>query len=431
MQEYAMVLIAVSRIIFLVTNILLLNTFLTPKRSWWFQTIVFAVTWAAASWLDGVLQSVITDDFLHYYIVGLLYIVPCVLIFKESFHAEIFVFFMIYSLSQFALVIFMFLEHLIFNHLVGILILPGLLLELVSLPLIRKYIKPHVTNIIEMIDQQNSVFTLFPIISSLVLAFFDVKRTNSLATFMSLLLCTLLIVSTYYLIARSIDQTKRHQQLEKQLALQRDHYQNLYESIESTKALRHDLRHHLVTIVEFLGKNNTCATLEYLNRLSSSYDDSSLPIVCSNQAADALICHYLKLAKQLNVTTITELHLPDNLGIDDLDLCVILGNCLENAIEACSKMRGNEPRRIDIKSKISKGYLLITITNSFDGFVLHQGGEGFLSTKKGTNHGIGLSNVKAVADKYSGHLASSFDQRVFKVSVSLKLPKSCQHKMTG
>jgi sensor histidine kinase regulating citrate/malate metabolism len=263
------------------------------------------------------------------------------------------------------------------------------------------------------------------------MSFYGVHANSLVANFIPLVLSTLLLAFAYYLIARSINQTKRHQALEKQLALQRDHYQNLSNSIADTKAIRHDLRHHLVTIAEFLGNNNTSAAQEYLNQLSCNYDDSFLPIVCSNKSANALISHYLKIAKQLNIAIVTELHLPDDLGIDDLDLCVILGNCLENAIEACSKIGGDEPRRIDIKSKISKGHLLITITNSFNGLVLHQGGEGLLSTKKGTGHGIGLSSVKAVADKYSGHLASSFDQKVFKVSVSLKLPKEWQHMITG
>jgi len=421
MQDFTIILVSLLRLVFLMTNILLINAFLTPKRPLWFQTVAFTLTWVSAYFLEGLLQPVISEPFLRYYVVGLLYMVPCVPIFKETLHAKLFVFFMIYSLSQFALVIFMFLEQLLFNHIIGSLILTGLLLELASLPLIRKYITPHVRNIIEIISQKNFIFIIFPILSSLLLAFFDVKRTDSLSTFMSLLLCTLLIVFTYYLIARSIDQTRRHQQLEKQLALQRDHYHNLNSSINTARANRHDLRHHLVTSLEFLAKNNAAAAQEYLKRLCNHYDDSSIVTVCQNESADALISYYFKLAKQHDIDFVINLHLPKDLAIDDLDLCVILGNCLQNAIDACNKMNRDEPRFINITTQITKGYLLIKIDNSFNGIVQQQGNV-FFTSKSGTNHGIGLSSVKELTAKYSGHFASSFDQQIFKVSVSLKLP---------
>lgn len=421
MQDFTIILISLLRLVFLMTNILLINAFLTPKRSLWFQGIAFALTWVGAYFLEGLLQPIVSEPFLRYYAVGLLYMIPCVPIFKESIHAKLFVFFMIYSLSQFALVIFMFLEHLLFNHIIGSLILTGLLLELASLPLIKRYITPHVRNIIEIISQKNFIFVAFPILSSLLLAFLDVQRKDSLPTFMSLVLCTLLIVFTYYLIARSIDQTRRHQQLEKQLALQRDHYHNLNSSINTAKASRHDLRHHLVTSLEFLAKNNAAAAQEYLKKLCNYYDDSSILTMCQNESADALISYYLKLAKQHDINFAANLQLPKELAIDDLDLCVILGNCLQNAIDACHKMNNDEPRFINITTQITKGYLVIKVDNSFNGIV-HQQGTVLFSSKSGRNHGIGLSSVKELAAKYSGHFASSFDQQVFKVSVSLKLP---------
>lgn len=424
MQEFTALLPPVFTFIFLVTNILLTYIFLTPRGHWGGHILAFAVAWGAEHLLRSLLQTVILDPFLLSYVVGLLYIVPIALLFRETFQAKLFVFFLIFSMSQFFILIFLFLEQLVYNQIVFIFMLMGALLELASLPLIRRYVKPLVRDIIDIISQQNPSFTFFPVLAFMLMSFYGVRANSLVANFIPLILSTLLLAFAYYLIARSIDQTKRHQALEKQLALQRDHYHNLYKSIADTKAIRHDLRHHLATLTEFLGKNDASAAREYLNQLSSIYDDSSLPSVCSNQSADALIVHYLKLAKQRNIATATELNLPDGLGIDELDLCVILGNCLENAIEACSKIGDEESRRIEIKGEITKGHLLITITNSFNGFALPRDGDRLLSTKKGVDHGIGLSSVKALAAKYAGHFDSSFDQQVFRVSVSLKLPKN-------
>ncbi|MDD4599523.1 hypothetical protein SDC9_03964 [bioreactor metagenome] len=413
----------ISRGMFLITNILLLYIFLTPKRPFWFQITALSVTWIAIYFLRDILQSIIPDPFLVGYLVGSLYIIPCALIFKETINAKLFVFFMIFSLSQFTFLIFLFLEQLVFNHLVGSLILAGLLLEAASLPLIKKYVSPHVSNIIAIIDQRNFAFTCFPLLSFVLLAFYGVQRTYLLSNFIPLVVSTLLILFTYYLIATAIYQTMRNQQAEKQLALQREHYRSLNDSINAMKTMRHDLRHHLVTCLEFLVKKNSAAAENYLGQLCNHYDDIAIPKVCSNQFADALICHYLKVAKEQGVNINTNLHLPDDLGIDDQDLCVILGNCLENAIEACSKIPKNQLRYIDIKTTITKNHLVIKIANSFCGSAIRQG-DSFVSSKNGDSHGMGLSSVKALTSKYHGYCSINCEQQVFKVAVSLKLPET-------
>lgn len=416
--------VLISRGIFFITNILLLYIFLTPRRPFWFQMTALSVTWITINYfLRDMLQAIIPDPFLVGYLVGSLYIIPCALIFKETINAKLFVFFMIFSLSQFNFLIFLFLEQLVFNHFVGSLVLTGLLLEAASLPLIKRYVSPHVSNIIAIIDQRNFSFTYFPLLSFVLLAFYGVQRTYLLSNFIPLVVSTLLILFTYYLIATAIYQTRRNQETEKQLALQREHYRNLNNSINAMKIIRHDLRHHLVTCLEFLIKKNSVAAEAYLSQLCNHYDDMTIPKVCSNQFADALISHYLKVAKEQGVTVNTNLHLPDNLGIDDQDLCVILGNCLENAIEACSKIPQNQLRYIDIKTTITKNHLVIKIANSFCGSAIRQG-DSFVSSKNGDSHGMGLSSVKALTSKYHGYCSINCEQQVFKVAVSLKLPET-------
>ena len=420
MQEHATIVLYLSRAILLTTNILLLYVFLTPKRPVWFQALAFVATFVTTYWSRILLEPFALDPILVGYIVGTWYLIPCLLLFKESLHAKVFIFFMNFSLSQFFFLIFIHIDRFLSLPIPYTFLLLGLLLELASLPLIRRYVKPPIKGILEIINQQNPSFTLFPILSFILLAFYGVYRTYKLFTFVPLVLCTILMLFSYYLIAIAIDRTRRQQQLEKQLALQGDHYLNLTNSITTAKATRHDLRHHLVTLSEFLGKKEATAAQEYLNQLCNAYDDSSIPTVCRNQSADALICHYLKLAKQQDINLVTNLHIPEKLGIANLDLCVILGNCLENAFEACRKISNANPRFIDISTIINKGYLVIKIKNSCNGLI-HRQGDDFFSTKEGTDHGIGLSSVKTLAAKYEGYCSFSLEQEIFKVSVSIKL----------
>ncbi len=407
--------------VFLITNILLLYVFLTPKRPMWLQITGFVTTVISVYWLRILLEPFILNFSLRGFLTGPLYLIPCMLLFKEKFHATIFVFFMIYSLTQFAYLIFMHIDLYFALPLPGILVFLGLIIEMLSLPLINKYMAPPIKDIVRIINQKNSSFTLLPVLAFMLLAFYGVHGTYSLATFIPLVLSTLLIFFSYYLIARSIAQTRRHHQLEKQLALQRDHYQNLNNSIATAKTARHDLRHHLVTILGFLNRHDSIGSQEYLKKLCTSYDDSVIPLLCKNQSAAALIFHYLKLGKQENISFSNNLHLPNDLSIDDLDLCIILGNCLENAIEACIKINNIELRFIDLKVTVSKGYLVISIINSFNGELQQDDNHSFRSTKEGPDHGIGLSSVKTLVKKYYGQYSFSPEQGVFKVYLSLQL----------
>ena len=117
------------------------------------------------------------------------------------------------------------------------------------------------------------------------------------------------------------------------------------------------------------------------------------------------------------------MHLPDDLGIDDQDLCIILGNCMENAMEACGKIPKDQMRYIDIKTSIAKGHLVIKMANSYSGSILRQG-DRFVSSKSGDDHGMGLSSVKAVTAKYHGYCSIYYEHQVFKIAVSLKLPET-------
>lgn len=214
MSETALILFHISRVAFAISNILLFNAFLTPKRPLWFQTIAFVGTAVIHLFLRSLLTPMGLDPFLIGYILALLYLVPVSLVFKETIHTKFFVVFMAVSLSQFNFLFFLFLEQLIFGHMVSSLILIGQLLELASIPLIRRYITPHIKNILEVINHQNRIFTLFPFFSYLLLAFYGIQRKYLLSVFIPLVLSTIIIFFSYYLIAISIDQTKRHKQLE-------------------------------------------------------------------------------------------------------------------------------------------------------------------------------------------------------------------------
>ena len=100
MSDDMLTLINLSRAVFIIANIWLDYSFLTARRPVWFQIIAIAGTWVTIYFLRGFLSPIITDVFWLSYILNLLYLVPFVLIFKETFHAKVFIFFMVFSLPS-------------------------------------------------------------------------------------------------------------------------------------------------------------------------------------------------------------------------------------------------------------------------------------------------------------------------------------------
>ena len=235
--------------------------------------------------------------------------------------------------------------------------------------------------------------------------------------------------AVYYVVTRILFETEENAKLRvnvrmvnMQLDLQKNEYKALSEHIAEAKAARHDLRHHLSMIEAFLHSNNTEDLLNYVNEYKSSLPDDTELTLCENYAANVIVIHYTKIAKSEGVLVCTNLQLPQKIGIADSDLCIVFGNCLENALEACRRM-SNRKKYIHVKSKLHGNILGITIDNSFDGIIDEKNGT-FLSRKRIKEEGIGLSSVRAVATKYTGTALFEFDDTEFRASIVLNTKDS-------
>lgn len=215
MQSTSIILQLFIGSLYLTVNLFLLYIFLTPRRSRFFQAAALIITGLAVYYLCYPYTDLLNPRFLlRDYMLGTLFLIPCVLIFKESLQAKIFVYFMNYSLTQLTFLIFIYLDHLIKTGIPQLCILIGLILELAALPLINRCFKAPVRDIIRTLSSQYPVFTLFPILSFLLLAYYALQGTFTVSTFITLVLSTILIFFTYYLMSVSITATRRQQELE-------------------------------------------------------------------------------------------------------------------------------------------------------------------------------------------------------------------------
>ena len=234
---------------------------------------------------------------------------------------------------------------------------------------------------------------------------------------------TTLTILVFYLTVQSEvfrNSESRLRKIEQKLDLQKTYYEKLRAQIEETKAARHDLRHHLTVVQSYVNKGDKERLQTYLNEHLVRLPVDKEILLCRNFAVNAVMWYYMSIAENEGVQVETCLDLGEQPGISDSDLCIVFGNCVENAIEACRKFNGK--KFIKINSKLTGQMLTITIDNSFDGSI-NNGGGFFLSHK-----GIGISSVKAVAQKYGGTAQFKAEGDIFQVSILLNIKQGDQDR---
>lgn len=202
-----------------------------------------------------------------------------------------------------------------------------------------------------------------------------------------------------------------------QVTAQQKQLEHLQEHISETSKARHDMRHLLLALQGFAAKQDYKGIQECLNDCLSDIERHVPMIYSHNTAVDSILGHYKYMAENQQIRVEITARVGEEIGVSDTDMCIILGNLLENAYEACIRQNeGNRYITVNI-SQLGKTLILI-IENSYEGAVRKQNGI-FLSSKKKMRKGIGITSVIDVTRKYRGIPKFEYDGRRFKVSLLL------------
>ncbi len=192
----------------------------------------------------------------------------------------------------------------------------------------------------------------------------------------------------------------------------------LQHQIEQTSRQRHDMRHHLLVIDSYIKTENIKGLNDYIKEYLPSLYPPQVNIFCDNLALNSLIGYYSELSKNTGADFNISISLPEETTIPDMDLCVIVSNLLENAVEACTRMNSQD-KFINVKiSTTTKFLLTIIIENSYEGEILRSGNV-FISSKKKGRKGIGISSVLSIIEQYNGIAKFEYQDQLFKVSILL------------
>ena len=216
----------------------------------------------------------------------------------------------------------------------------------------------------------------------------------------------------------SLVYAEEQRQMKRQLTMQVEHLRQMNQKVEESAKLRHDFRHHLRTLMTLAGEGCLEELENYIRGITEINEGMRLGRLTDNIELDALVQYYSNLAQSAGIQFCTRLSLPAVLNFPIVDLCGLLGNLLENAVEACQRQQTGA-KTIFIAGRAQDGQLEFVVDNSFREELKTRGGN-FLSSKR-SGFGLGVSSVLETVERYGGVINLYADDKGFHAEVSLPL----------
>ncbi|WP_035795332.1 sensor histidine kinase [Clostridium akagii] len=195
-----------------------------------------------------------------------------------------------------------------------------------------------------------------------------------------------------------------------------DEVQNIYKQM---RGWRHDYHNHIQAMKAYVTLNQIPQLEEYLGRLDSDLTTIDTVLKTGNIMVDAILNSKISLVKSKKININAKAAVPKKINISEIDLCIIIGNLIDNATEACMKIENENHRFIRVYIGILKNQLYISVSNSASGEVKKINKE-YISTKD-KNHGFGIKRINTIINKYDGYVNRQNEPGVFATEIMLPL----------
>ena len=196
-----------------------------------------------------------------------------------------------------------------------------------------------------------------------------------------------------------------------------DEVENMYRQV---RGWRHDYHNHIQTLKAYRHLDETDKIDDYLNVLDEDLRTVDTVIKTGNVMIDAVLNSKISIAKTKEIDINAKALVPKDLNIQPVDLCIIIGNLIDNAIEACLKQDNKTDRFIRVYMDIHKEMFYIYVSNSVGGEI-KKSDKGYVSTKNSSSHGFGLMRIDKIVEKYKGFIDRQNEPGVFATEIMLSL----------
>lgn len=195
------------------------------------------------------------------------------------------------------------------------------------------------------------------------------------------------------------------------------HYAEVDNMYHQIRGWRHDYRNHIQTMKAYAAAGDWEAIKRYLDELETDLATVDTVIKTGNPMTDAILNSKISLARTREIQVHADAHIPVRLKISEIDLCCILGNLFDNAIDASVKLPP-EQRLIRVYMDMKGTQLYISFTNFTAGGKLSRVGNRFKTTK-GEGHGFGLERIDAIVERLGGYLSRNSEDGAFTTEILL------------
>lgn len=244
------------------------------------------------------------------------------------------------------------------------------------------------------------------------------ETANSLTMFSSLLI----VGCIAYLVIKYLTASQKKRATEKQLELELNHYSNMVEKNRDMRVFRHDFKNNLISVRALIGGGQYNEAEKYIDELYGRLDATKNAFSTGNHLADAILAEKNSAAVSQKTAIDFDGIIPSD-GIDNIDLCTILANALDNALEASKSI---ENAIINVRAAVNSTVFMLTVSNPTLRPVEIKNNRVKTTKADSVNHGLGIGSIKNAAKKYNGEVNLKYEDGHFTVEVMMIMRKGAR-----
>ena len=237
-----------------------------------------------------------------------------------------------------------------------------------------------------------------------------------------LLVCMFLTSHTQILLLQFFkDQAEaaaKSETMEKLLKIQSDQYNLLTARIQDNRRARHDFRQHLTVIRDCADRGDLASLKDYLSDYEKMFQPQEIRSYCKNYAINAILSFYAEQAEKNGITMQVSIQMDDPPVIPETEFCVLIGNLLENAVDACAGTAAGIQPFIRLHVVQTGSSMLSIIADNTSSGSPNWSGDKLLSTKH-SGYGIGTESIRMIAERYHGDARFTWKDGIFYASIML------------
>ncbi len=245
----------------------------------------------------------------------------------------------------------------------------------------------------------------------------EIPLYKEVSTWLKIVSGMILVAGLIYFSVNIIRMIDHQRETDRILRTELRHYEEVAQKNETLRKFRHDYQNNLFSLNYLLNAEQFDDAKQYINELSTGLADSKLEYVTGNPLADAILSEKSANASVFDIKIDFNGKIP-RIGIDNLDLCTVLSNAIDNAVRGCAECA---PCVIDVNAYVNQNSFVLCIKNPVKSDIKIVDNSIKTTKNDSENHGIGLKNIKSVAKKYSGNVELLCENKVFSLNVGFIL----------